>query len=192
MNLDKFKELYSSNVSKEVDKDYKGLSYLSWATAYKLAMEADPELKYEVLEDQDGFPLFSRGELHIVKTRVFMFGEWKQMILPVMDNNHNAVKSVPYEVELRNNKKQKVEALNTRQINDNIMRCLAKNIAMFGIGLSLYTGEDTAQYRYEAPETPEQKAVKMIMELDPKQSKTELETMTIEQLRKRYTDLKSK
>lgn len=175
MNLDKFKELYSSNVSKEIDKDYKGLSYLSWATAYKLAMETDPELKYEILEDQDGFPLFTRGELHLVKTRVFMFGEWKQMILPVMDNKHNSVAKP-----------------NSRQINDNIMRCLAKNIAMFGIGLSLYTGEDTAQYRYEAPETPEQKAVKMIMELDPKQSKTELETLTIEQLRKRYADLKGK
>ncbi|MGL5797902.1 MAG: ERF family protein [Cetobacterium sp.] len=36
------------------------------------------------------------------------------------------------------------------------------------------------------------KAVKMILELDSKQSKSELETLTIEQLRKRYADLKGK
>ena len=138
MEKQKFDELYSIDINPHIEKDYKGLSYLSWATAYKLAMDNDPNISYEILEDNDGIPFFTRGQVNLVKTKVTMFGETKTMILPVMDNKHNAV-SEP----------------NSRQINDNIMRCLAKNIAMFGIGLPLYVGEDLAQFRQ--PEQPKSK-----------------------------------
>ncbi len=138
MEKQKFDELYSIDINPHIEKDYKGLSYLSWATAYKLAMDNDPNMSYEILEDNDGIPFFTRGQVNLVKTKVTMFGETKTMILPVMDNKHNAV-SEP----------------NSRQINDNIMRCLAKNIAMFGIGLPLYVGEDLAQFRQ--PEQPKSK-----------------------------------
>ena len=37
--------------------------------------------------------------------------------------------------------------MTARHINDSIMRCLVKNIALFGIGLKLYTGEDLRQYK---------------------------------------------
>lgn len=155
MEKQKFDELYSIDINPHIEKDYKGLSYLSWATAYKLAMDNDPNMSYEILEDNDGIPFFTRGQVNLVKTKVTMFGETKTMILPVMDNKHNAV-SEP----------------NSRQINDNIMRCLAKNIAMFGIGLPLYVGEDLAQFRQpEQPKTQDKKpfdkkkAEKCILEL---------------------------
>ena len=125
MKKELFDEMYSMNINPYIEKDYKGLSYLSWATAYKSAMDKDPAMTYEILEDSDGMMFFSRGDVHIVKTTVTMFGEIKKMILPIMDNKHNAVAKP-----------------NSRQVNDNIMRCLAKNIAMFGIGLPLYVGED--------------------------------------------------
>ncbi|MBR8750412.1 hypothetical protein IX317_002134 [Fusobacterium sp. DD29] len=134
MTLEKFDELYKIDLQNKIEQDYKGLNYLSWATAYKLAMEKDPTMKYEILEDQDGIPFFSRGKVHIVKTIVTMFGESKAMILPIMDNKHNAV-----------------DTPNARQVNDNIMRCLAKNIAMFGIGLPLYVGEDLKQFDEDQP-----------------------------------------
>lgn len=147
MELNKFKELYSINIATDIEKDYKGLSYLSWATAYKLAMEQDPAMTYEILEDNDGIPFFTRGNINIVKTRVTMFGETKSMILPVMDNKHNSV-----------------DKPNSRQINDNIMRCLAKNIAMFGIGLPLYVGEDLDQFfqKNEDEKAKKEKAIAMI------------------------------
>lgn len=125
MKKELFESMYMLDLTGKVEKDYKGLNYISWANAYKLAMEQDPQMTFEVLEDADGFPLFSRGGCHIVKTTVTMFGETKKMFLPVMDNRHNAVAEP-----------------NTRQISDSIMRCLVKNIALFGIGLSLYVGED--------------------------------------------------
>lgn len=128
MKKENFENLYNMDLKKYIEKDYKNLSYLSWATAYKLAMEKDPTMTYQVYTDADGLPFFSRGDVHFVKTRITMFGEIKEMMLPVMDNKHNAV-SKP----------------NSRQINDNIMRCLVKNIAMFGLGLSLYINEDLTE-----------------------------------------------
>ena len=130
MKKEIFDELYGININPHIEQDYKGLSYLSWATAYKLAMDKDPAMNYEIVQDNDGMPFFSRGDVHIVKTKVTMFGETKEMFLPIMDNKHNAVAKP-----------------NLRQVNDNIMRCLAKNIAMFGIGLPLYVGEDLAQFK---------------------------------------------
>lgn len=138
MKIEKFNECYKLDINMQVEQDYKGLNYLSWASAYKLAMEQDPTLNYEIAQDQDGLPFFSRGDVHIVKTKVTMFGETKEMFLPIMDNKHNAV-SKP----------------NARQVNDNIMRCLAKNIAMFGIGLPLYVGEDLAQFKTASKEEME-------------------------------------
>lgn len=130
MKKEIFDELYAIDINPHIEKDYKGLSYLSWATAYKLAMDKDPMMTYEIVQDTDGMPYFSRGDVHIVKTKVCMFGETKEMFLPIMDNKHNSVDNP-----------------NSRQVNDNIMRCLAKNIAMFGIGLPLYVGEDLAQFK---------------------------------------------
>ena len=120
-----FRTMLNLDVSEELDKDYKGLSYLSWSSAYQLMMEQDPMASYDVLTAEDGIPLFSRGEIHFVKTSVTMFGVTKYMWLPVMDNKHNSVANP-----------------NARQISDNIMRCLVKNIAMFGIGLRVFKGEN--------------------------------------------------
>ena len=135
MKKENFENLYNMDLKKYIEKDYKGLSYLSWATAYKLAMDKDPTMIYQVYTDADGLPFFSRGDIHFVKTKIVMFGETKEMMLPVMDNKHNAV-SKP----------------NSRQINDNIMRCLVKNIAMFGLGLSLYINEDLTEIQEKKEE----------------------------------------
>lgn len=151
MKKEIFDELYGIDINPHIEKDYKGLSYLSWATAYKLAMDKDPAMTYEIVQDNDGMPFFSRGNVHIVKTKVCMFGESKEMFLPIMDNKHNAV-----------------ENPNARQVNDNIMRCLAKNIAMFGIGLPLYVGEDLAQFKEDKKKVDDkdrkEKAIKAICE----------------------------
>ena len=194
MKKEIFNELYGININPHIEQDYKGLSYLSWATAYKLAMDKDPAMNYEIVQDNDGMPFFSRGDVHIVKTKVTMFGETKEMFLPIMDNKHNAVAKP-----------------NSRQVNDNIMRCLAKNIAMFGIGLPLYVGEDLAQFKDDASnnkskkttETEFKKAIDMINALANTEEKSEkvfdmiekfnknsLMDCTIEELRKIYDELK--
>lgn len=156
MKKEIFDELYSININPHIEQDYKGLSYLSWATAYKLAMDKDPAMNYEIVQDNDGMPFFSRGDVHIVKTKVTMFGETKEMFLPIMDNKHNAVAKP-----------------NSRQVNDNIMRCLAKNIAMFGIGLPLYVGEDLAQFKDDKKKTDGSERKKNAIEEITKLANTE-------------------
>lgn len=192
MKLEVFEKLYEMDIIKNIEKDYKGLNYLSWATAYKLAMEQDPLMTYEVLTADDGLPFFSRGDIHIIKTKVTMFGETKEMFLPIMDNKHNAV-SKP----------------NSRQVGDNIMRCLAKNIAMFGIGLPLYVGEDLKDIVKKEPkkedtEEARKKGIEMINDFCHTQeriierdklikedfNKTKIEELTVEELRSLYKVLK--
>lgn len=128
-----FSKLFNMDVTPYVDSIKAGnanLKYLSWATAYQLLIHQDPKAVVEVVTDVDGFPLFTRGNLHFVKTAITAFGMRKECWLPVMDYKHNAVTNP-----------------NARQINDSTMRCLAKNVALFGIGLKLYTGDDLEQYK---------------------------------------------
>ena len=192
MKKEIFDELYGININPHIEQDYKGLSYLSWATAYKLAMDKDPAMNYEIVQDNDGIPFFSRGDVHIVKTKVTMFGETKEMFLPIMDNKHNAVAKP-----------------NSRQVNDNIMRCLAKNIAMFGIGLPLYVGEDLAQFKDDKKKMDEPERKKNAIEEITKLANTEdlynevldvaakfgknsLLDCSLEELKKIYKELKNK
>ena len=86
-----FSKLYNLPVEMyvEVLKNNKvELTYLSWAHAYQLLMHQDPDADVEICEAEDGFPLFSRGNHHFVKTKVTAFGKTKTCFLPVMDNNH--------------------------------------------------------------------------------------------------------
>ena len=153
-------------------------------------MDKDPAMNYEIVQDNDGMPFFSRGDVHIVKTKVTMFGETKEMFLPIMDNKHNAVTKP-----------------NSRQVNDNIMRCLAKNIAMFGIGLPLYVGEDLAQFKDDKKKTDEAERKKNaieeitklantedlyneVLEVASKFGKNSLLDCSLEELKKIYKELK--
>ena len=124
-----FEQLLEVDVRSSVAQDYKGLDYLSWANAIAYMLKEDPNATYQFCKAEDGLPFFSRGDVHFVRTEVTMFGETKEMVLPVMDNKHDAVK-MP----------------SSRQINDCLMRCLVKNIAMFGIGLRLYYKEGLEEF----------------------------------------------
>ena len=45
-------------------------------------------------------------------------------------------------------------------INKTIMRCLVKNLAMFGLGLYIYAGEDLPEGEQEAPKTVKESSKK--------------------------------
>src|SRR5699024_11992265 len=71
-----------------------------------------------------------------------------EMWLPVMDSSNKAMKSKPYTYDTKNRKNIQVDKASMFDINKTIMRCLVKNLAMFGLGLYIYAGEDL-------PETPQ-------------------------------------
>lgn len=121
-----FVELRKINVNEHIEK--KGnLSYLSWAWAVDYLLQEDPTAHWGFHE-----PTYF-GETVMVSCTVEAMGKSMYMHLPVMDNKNNAIKNP-----------------DARKISDAMMRCLAKCIATFGIGLYVYAGEDLPAE--EAPE----------------------------------------
>lgn len=120
------------------------LTYLSWVWAWQQVKSNYPDANYEV-RHWDGKPfLFDEYLGYMVETSVTIQGETMGMWLPVMDSKNKAMKQFPYDYKTRSGNKT-VEAASMFDVNTAIMRCLVKNIAMFGLGLYIYGGEDLPQ-----------------------------------------------
>jgi Protein of unknown function (DUF1071) len=130
-----FEKLSAINVNEHVEKK-KDLSYLSWAWAWSEVKRACPDAIYKVgqteYDDALGF---------MCHTNVTIEGETLEMWLPVMDGANKSMKKTAYTYSSRYGDKQ-VESATTFDINKTIMRCLVKNLAMFGLGLYIFAGED--------------------------------------------------
>src|SRR5574344_2130444 len=128
-----------------------GLTYLSWAWAWGIVKENFPDANYRVRQ-YDGRPyLFDENLGYLVTTEVTIQGETIEMSLPVMDGANKAQKHVAYLYPVKEYKSGKwtgnfidknVEPATMFDINTAIMRCLTKNLAMFGLGHYIYAGED--------------------------------------------------
>jgi hypothetical protein len=116
--MSKYAELRKVDVSKYIEKK-NGLSYLSWSYAVDQLLQADETATWEFPE-----PKYF-GETMMVYCDVTAFGKTMKMHLPVMDLRNKAVINP-----------------NTVDINKAQMRCLAKCIACFGLGLYIYSGSD--------------------------------------------------
>ena len=139
--LSAFEKLCELDVSKYTEKK-NGLTYLSWTYAWKAFKKTYPNATYEITH-WDGHPyLFDENLGYMVETTVSNGTESHTMWLPVMDGANRAQKHQPYEITTSTGKKFVVNAATMFDINTTIMRCLVKNIAMFGLGLYIYAGED--------------------------------------------------
>ena len=138
---EKFQELYSLDVNKYVEKK-QGLSYLTWSFAWAEFKKIYPDATYEVMKDAEGRCYFGDENIgYMVYTSVTAGGLTYEMWLPVMDANNKSMKLKPYKYATRNGEKS-VEAISMFDVNKTVMRCLVKNLAMFGLGLYIYAGED--------------------------------------------------
>ncbi len=140
-----FETLNAIDVNEHTEKK-NGLTYLSWPWAWSTVKGHYPDTAYEV-RHWDGKPFYYDEVLgYMVETTVTIEGESKTMWLPVMDSKNKAQKAQPYTytVFYKNGKSEEktVEAATMFDINTAIMRCLVKNLAMFGLGLYIYAGED--------------------------------------------------
>lgn len=136
-----FEELYEINVNEKTE-DKNGLTYLSWAWAWAEFKKRHPEATYEIKKFEGGIPYaYDENTGYMVYTSVTVDGLTHEMWLPVMDSNNKAMKNKPYEVKTKY-KTLIVNAATMFDINKTIMRCLTKNLAMFGLGLYIYAGED--------------------------------------------------
>ena len=119
-----------SEVNVNNDKERKGrFDYLSWADAWKHVQQNTESATYE-LHDDIIYPDNSRE----VRCSVTIDGISHMMWLAVMDNNNRAIKNP-----------------DARAVNDARMRCLVKAIAMHGLGLYIYAGEDLPEVAAQQP-----------------------------------------
>jgi len=140
MPKNNFQEMYEVDVNHKTESK-NGLKYLSWAFAWAEFKKSNPGATYTV-DQYDGKPYLHDENLgYLVSTEVTVDGLSLPMQLPVMDNKNKAMKSSHYQYKTRNGMKD-VEAATMFDINTATMRCIVKNLAMHGLGLYIYAGED--------------------------------------------------
>ena len=142
---DVFETLSAVDVTGHIEEKDTGrvkLKYLSWAWAWYEVRKRYPNATYTIIKNENGLPYFVDPQLGImVYTSVTIGEEEHTMWLPVMDGANNPMRLEPYDIPTNYGKKH-VNAATMFDINKTIMRCLTKNLGMFGIGLALYAGED--------------------------------------------------
>jgi hypothetical protein len=126
-------ELLKINVNGHTER--KGnLTYLSWAWAWAEVLKVDPAARWTAHEWDNSPVMYLRNGTAMVKVSVEIKGDIKTCILPVMDNRNKAIVDP-----------------DAFAVNTAIMRCLAKAIAMHGLGLYIYAGEDLPEAEKAEP-----------------------------------------
>jgi len=157
-----------------------GFTYLSWAWAWGITMKHYPDATHEVTK-WNGKPYLFDEELgYMVETHVIIEGVTRGMYLPVMDSSNKAQKHIKYSyqvAEWSNGRKtgkmieKSVEPATMFDINTAIMRCLVKNLSLFGLGHYIYAGEDLPEevkaqqeQAKQLPDTSQEKPLETITE----------------------------
>lgn len=136
--MGKFEELYAINVNDKTDKK-NGFVYLSWAWAWAEFKKAYPNANYKINKFDGTYCTGNEKIGYMVSTEVTAGDQTYEMWLPIMDHRNNALLQPKI-----------------TEVNKAIMRCLTKNLAMFGLGLYIYAGEDLPENEPKnEPETDE-------------------------------------
>jgi len=154
--MEHFETLNAINVNDKTEKK-NNLTYLSWAWAWSEVKKVYPDATYHIYRFENNLPyVYDEGIGFMVFTDVTLENTTHEMWLPVMDGANKAMKKEPYTYEVatygwdeklrrkvKNGTEQKTcESASMFDVNKTIMRCLTKNLAMFGLGLYIYAGED--------------------------------------------------
>jgi hypothetical protein len=164
-----FEDLNAINVNDKTEKKKSGgteLTYLSWTWAWAEVKKRFPDAHYEFVM-HDGLPyVYDENTGYMVFTNVTIDGITHMMWLPVMDGANKAMKNQPYTYSTKYNGEKTVDAATMFDVNKTIMRCLVKNLAMFGLGLYIYAGEDLPEVEVEEQKTAQEVAKKKLEKID--------------------------
>ena len=163
MNKSIFEKLDSINVNEYTEK--KGqFTYLSWSWAVRELLKVAPDAtwiihKFGEIENQQPYIRTEAG--CFVQVTVYVNEVGRTQVHPVLDNRN-----------------QTIEKPNAFQINTSIQRCLAKAIALHGLGLYIYAGEDLPV----APKPLDDNDMKKVDELLAKINDKELSKKVVDQI----------
>jgi hypothetical protein len=132
-------DLLKMNVNDHTEKK-NGLTYLSWAWAWAEALKADPKARFDV-QSFDGKPYVEINGTAMVWVTVTMFDKPMTCMLPVMDSYNKPI-TIEGVTTINKYNKEVVTKLDSFNVNTAIMRCMTKALAMHGLGLYIYAGED--------------------------------------------------
>ena len=125
-----FKTLASINVKDKIEKKGR-FDYLSWAYAWAIIKDKYPDANRKVYESEHtGLNYFTDGNTAYVKVGVTLGGVEHIDYLPIMNHQNKSVKT---------------DSLTSFDVNKSIQRSMVKAIAMHGLGLTLWTGEDVPE-----------------------------------------------
>ena len=143
-----YSDLRKVNVNERTEK--KGqLTYLSWAWAWDIFKQQCPDVTYKVIKAEGGLPYFVSDAGVMVYTEVTVNNITHEMWLPVMDGANKAMKREAYNYKTKYGEKT-VDAFVMFDVNKTIMRCLVKNLAMHGLAIYIYAGDDIPNVEPEA------------------------------------------
>lgn len=142
------------------------LDYLSWAKAWGLVKAIYPDTTYKVREYEkwvktpNGFQQAGTLDYRLtsvgceVETTVTIEGESQTQKLYVMDRFNTPIMKPTI-----------------AEINKTQMRCLVKNLALFGLGLDVFAGEDLPSNETETATKPEKRKPKPVESLSQRIAK---------------------
>lgn len=130
-----YENLRAIDATKYIEKK-NGLSYVSWANALHLALTEYPLMQWEIREF-DGLPYHKTECGFFVEVSVTIEGIKRSCKLPVLDY-----------------KNQTVAKPNAFQINTSHQRALTKCLALHGMALYVYAGEDLPFSHSEETQKP--------------------------------------
>jgi hypothetical protein len=122
---------------------------LSWAWAWDIFKQQCPDVTYKVIKAEGGLPYFVSDAGVMVYTEVTVNNITHEMWLPVMDGANKAMKREAYEYKTKYGPKT-CDAFDMFDVNKTIMRCLVKNLAMHGLAIYIYAGDDIPNVEPEA------------------------------------------
>lgn len=170
MSLEK---LLALDVSGYTEKK-EGLTYLSWANAWREFIRVYPDATYTIkMDESTGKCWFGDENMgYMVYTTVTANNLTHCMWLPVMDGKNKSMKDSAYTYKTKFGDKT-VDPVSSFDVNKAVMRCLVKNLAMFGLGLYIYAGEDIpsesdpeeTKYKQELKEVIDAGKVKILNQL---------------------------
>lgn len=177
-----FKTLASINVKDKVEKKGR-FDYLSWAYAWAMVKDQYPDANRKVYESESTeLNYFTDGRTGYVKVGITIGGVEHIDYLPIMGHNNQSLA---------------IDKIDSFAVNKTIQRSTVKAIAMHGLGLSLWAGEDLIDISESAIKTtPVPKAKPTLKNTHEKwndvvnfvkSNKKELFSATIAKVEQKYT-----
>lgn len=125
-NNNVFQVLSAVDVTDKLKKK-NGMSYLPWSSAWAIVKENFPDATYTTVKTEDGCLYHTDGKTCWVETAATINGETQNETLAVMNHKNQSITA---------------DVVTSVEFEKSIKRCLVKNCALFGLGLSLWNGEE--------------------------------------------------